>query len=121
MAIPLEVLLIHAAGGFLGGVLALLLVPPDAEEPNTTHPARQAVVRLVSSVLAAVLFSGQALQVLPWEMVGFWPQIAVSGALGLLAWWGLHAVVLVLRKRRGRDALEILKDIKNGGDDVRRD
>lgn len=121
MSIPLELLLIHAAGGFLGGVLALLLVPPDAEDPHDARPARQAVLRLTTSVLAAALFAGALLDVSPVVLEGFWPQVGVSGAIGLLAWWGLHAVVLVLRNRRGRDAIEIMQDIKSGGKHVRRD
>jgi hypothetical protein len=125
MNIPLEMLLVHAVGGLCGGVLALLLVPPDAE-PNTSRPVLRAGARLGVSVMSAELFAGLAVQVLMrWGDLlfkerepTFYLQFGVAGVIGLASWWLLHAVLLFMRRRQHRDIAQWVSDIKRSDQDA---
>jgi hypothetical protein len=127
MNIPLEMLLVHAVGGLCGGVVALLLVPPDAEpDAALTRPVLRACARLAVSVISAELFAGVAVQVLMrWGDIlfkeaepTFYVQFGVAGVIGLASWWVINAALLFMRRRRHRDIVDWARDLKRSDQDA---
>lgn len=110
--LSIDVLALHLAGGFLGGVVALCVAPP----PESARMVLMCLRRLIVSLIGTLGLTGLAhSQAVKW--LGFpdtpWTHLALAVLHGVVLWWIVASIIRYFEANSSRTFIDLLRDARD--------
>lgn len=106
---------LKAGFGMLGGALLYVVLPPVNKDGSFNK--KEFVLRLAVAGVFSCMFGDMAADAINNSWLAEWVQpykhkSAIDLMVGAPGWWVSRAVALGMRKREGKDIVELVKEVK---------